>query len=145
LAQDSPQAALIGLPRQEIAMLPFRSPHRASAHHEGAPAPGPVPEDSLIADRGEFIDALARLRRGQLLVHSADRSDERCLIEGQMLYTSWKPLSRFGLLDELPAGPREGRMRCYKLSPRGRDFADRACQAWKARPLWQRLAMRLGG
>jgi hypothetical protein len=36
-------------------------------------------------------------------------------------------------------------MRCYKLSPRGRDFADRACKAWKQRPLWQRLAMRLGG
>lgn len=130
-------------------MLPFRSPHRASAHRESAPATEPAldpgPDDTLIADRGEFIDALARLRRGQLLVHSADRSDERCLIEGQMLYTSWKPLSSFGLLDELPAGPREGRMRCYKLSPRGREFADRACQAWKTRPLWQRLAMRLGG
>jgi hypothetical protein len=104
-----------------------------------------VPEHTLIADRGEFIDALARLRRGQLLVRSADRSDERCLIDGQMLYTSWKPLSSFGLLDELPAGPREGRMRCFKLSPRGREFADRACQEWKKLPLWQRLAMRLGG
>lgn len=126
-------------------MLPFRSPHHTAAPCEAAPAPVTAPDDTLIADRGEFIDALARLRRGQLLVHSADRSDERCLIEGQMLYTSWKPLSSFGLLDELPASPREGRMRCYKLSPRGREFADRACKAWKQRPLWQRLAMRLGG
>jgi hypothetical protein len=119
LAQDSPQAALIGVPRQEIAMLPSIAAPRICPPR-GAPA-WPVAEDTLIADRGEFIDALARLRRGQLLVHSADRGDERCLIEGQMLYTSWKPLSRFGLLDELPAGPR-GRMRCYKLSPRGRDL-----------------------
>jgi len=130
-------------------MLPFRSPHHSATHRESAPAPDPVPdpvpEHTLIADRGEFIDALARLRRGQLLVRSADRSDERCLIDGQMLYTSWKPLSSFGLLDELPAGPREGRMRCFKLSPRGREFADRACQEWKKLPLWQRLAMRLGG
>ena len=86
----------------------------------------PAGHESLIADRGEFIDALARLRRGQLL------------------YASWKPLSRYGLLDELPAQPRQGRMRCYRLSPRGRDFADRAVAAWKSQPLWRRLAMRLG-
>jgi hypothetical protein len=104
-------------------------------------APAALP---LIADRGEFIDALARLRRGELLVHSADEADERCLIEGQVLYTSWKPLSDFGLLDELPPQPRQGRIHCFKLSPRGRDFADRACAAWKQRPLGQRLAMRLG-
>jgi hypothetical protein len=97
-----------------------------------------------VADRGEFIDALARLRRGQVLVHSADADDERCLIEGQMLYCSWKPLSRFGLLDELPRTPRQGRIHCYRLSPRGRDFADRAVAAWKRQPLWRRLAMRLG-
>jgi hypothetical protein len=104
----------------------------------------PAGHESLIADRGEFIDALARLRRGQLLVHADDAADERCLIEGQLLYASWKPLSRYGLLDELPAQPRQGRMRCYRLSPRGRDFADRAVAAWKSQPLWRRLAMRLG-
>ena len=101
-------------------------------------------QDPVVADRGEFIDALARLRRGQVLVHSADADDERCLIEGQMLYTCWKPLSRFGLLDELPRQPRQGRVHCYRLSPRGRDFADRAVAEWKRQPLWRRLAMRLG-
>ncbi len=129
----------------------FHSPRRSAARPEessaeslaGSPPAAAVPQ-RLIADRGEFIDALARLRRGELLVHSADAGDERCLIEGQVLYTSWKPLSDFGLLHELPRQPRQGRMRCYKLSPRGRDFADRACAAWKRQPLWQRLAMRLG-
>lgn len=110
-------------------------------HDETAPA---AARESLIADRGEFIDALARLRRGQLLVHSEDAEDDRCLIEGQLLYASWRPLSRFGLLDELPRQPRQGRIRCYRLSPRGRDFADRAVAEWKRQPLWRRLAMRLG-
>jgi hypothetical protein len=104
----------------------------------------PVGQPCWIADRGEFIDALGRLRRGEVLVHADDENDERCLLDGQVLYTCWRPLSRFGLLDELPRHPRDGRMHCYRLSPRGRDFADRSIAAWKARPLWQRLAMRLG-
>ncbi len=116
----------------------------ATLSNREAPPGGALPAP-LIADRGEFIDALKRLRRGELLVHSADAGDERCLIEGQVLYTSWKPLSEFGLLDELPRQPRQGRLHCYKLSPRGRDFADRACSAWKQRPLWQRLVVRLAG
>jgi len=117
----------------------------------GSPAPraelehAPPAGACWIADRGEFIDTLQRLRRGQVLVHADDEDDERCIVEGQMLYAVWRPLSRFGLLDELPRHPRDGRMHCYRLSPRGRDFADRSIAAWKARPLWQRLAMRLGG
>lgn len=127
-------------------MSPFhpQSPSASSADAaQSPPAPGPTP--ALIPDRAEFIDALIRLRRGELLVHSDDRHDERCLIEGQVLYTSWKPLSDFGLLDELPRQPRQGRIHCFRLSPRGRDFADRACTAWKKKPLWQRLAVRLAG
>lgn len=120
-----------------------RSPFVGSPAPARPPAP-PTPPEPAVPDRGEFIDALARLRRGQVLVHGADASDERCVIEGQMLYTSWKPLSDFGLLDELPRTARQGRMHCYRLSPRGRDFADRAVAAWKARPLWQRWMMRLG-
>ena len=125
-------------------MPQFQSPPSMPAHTAAAPAAASTPDRTLIADRGEFIDALSRLRRGEVLVHSADDADERCLIEGQVLYTSWKPLSDFGLLDELPVQPRQGRLHCYKLSPRGRHFADRACTAWKQKPLWQRLAMRLG-
>ena len=117
---------------------------RRRAAGPAAPGDGSEAAPTLIADRGEFIDALARLRRGQLLVHSDDASDDRCLIEGQMLYTAWRPLSQYGLLDELPRQPRQGRMHCYKLSPRGRDFADLAVAEWKRQPLWRRLAMRLG-
>ncbi len=131
-------------------MPPFHPQSPSTSHASpnvdaATKAPAPLPAPALIPDRAEFIDALTRLRRGELLVHSADTSDERCLIEGQVLYTSWKPLSDFGLLDELPRQPRQGRIHCYRLSPRGRDFADRACAAWKQKPLWQRLAVRLAG
>jgi hypothetical protein len=129
-------------------MPPFHPQSPSTSHsgaNMGAATKPPAPTPALIPDRAEFIDALTRLRRGELLVHSADTSDERCLIEGQVLYTSWKPLSDFGLLDELPRQPRQGRIHCYRLSPRGRDFADRACTAWKKKPLWQRLAVRLAG
>ncbi len=128
-------------------MLPLQPPSPSSPSPRASDrAPdAPAAASALIADRAEFIDALARLRKGQMLVHSDDAADERCLIEGQVLYTSWKPLSDFGLLDELPRQPRQGRIHCYRLSPRGRDFADRACTAWKQKPLWQRLAVRLAG
>jgi hypothetical protein len=99
----------------------------------------------IIPDCGEFIDALALLRRGRLLVHSADDADERCIVAGHVLYTTWRPLHDYGLLDELPPEPGFGRLHCYRLSPRGRDFADRAWAEWKRRPLLQRLAARLAG
>jgi hypothetical protein len=126
-------------------MLSFQSPPHGPTGRATAAAVPSAPDTTIIPDRAEFIDALARLRRGELLVHSDNDDDERCLIEGQVLYTSWKPLSAFGLLDELPPQPRQGRLHCFRLSPRGRDFADRACAAWKQTPLWQRLAVRITG
>ena len=100
--------------------------------------------DALIPDRAEFIDALRQLRRGRVLVHSDDGGDERCVIDGTMLYTAYRPLRDYGLLDELPP-PRGTRVHCFRLSPRGRDFADRAWAAWKRRPWLERLAVRLTG
>lgn len=115
------------------------------------PSPGPgnhspaAPREPLIADRGEFIDALTRLRRGEVLVHALETLDHRCLIGGHLFYMSWKPLFDFGLLDKLPRRPRQGRVDCYRLSARGSAFADKVCMAWKQRPLWQRIGMRLVG
>jgi hypothetical protein len=131
---------------QEIDVPPVEVPTFAP---DPAPGPGnPLPADRsepLIADRGEFMDALTRLRRGELLVHAREASDQRCVIGGYLLYTSWKPLFDFGLLDKLPPRPRQGRVDCYRLSARGNAFADKACKAWRQRPLWQRLAVRLVG
>jgi len=103
-----------------------------------------VQAEPLIPDCGEFIDAIALLRRGRLLVHSADDADERCIVGGHLLYTAWRPLHDYGLLDELPPEPRS-KLHTYRLSPRGRDFAERAWAEWKRRPLLQRLAARISG
>ena len=104
-----------------------------------------MPAETTIPDCGEFIDAIALLRRGRLLVHSNDEADERCIVDGHLLYTAWRPLHDYGLLDELPHEPGHGKLHTYRLSPRGRDFAERAWAEWKRRPLLQRLAARIAG
>jgi DNA-binding MarR family transcriptional regulator len=98
----------------------------------------------IIADRGEFIDALNRLRRGHVLVRTSDASGG-CVLDGGIVYRSYEPLVRYGLIDRFdnPRGFKNARY--YKLTPRGRDFAERACSAWRQQPLWQRLAVRLVG
>ena len=104
----------------------------------------PMSEQIHIPDRAEFVDALDRLRRGHVLVKVGESSGG-CVLDGGVLYRSYEPLLRFGLIDEYenPHGFRHASY--YRLTPRGREFADRACQAWRQRPLWQRLAVRLAG
>jgi hypothetical protein len=100
--------------------------------------------DVIIADRAEFIDALQRLRKGQILVQPVD-SDERCVLDGCLLYTAYRPLASYQLIEEFKN--REGfpHARYYRLSARGRAFAERACASWRQRPLLERLAVRLTG
>ncbi len=101
-------------------------------------------EDAIIPDRGEFIDALQQLRRGRVLVQPRD-ADERCWLDGSLLYSSYKPLVSYHLIDEFKNPQGFPNMRYYRLSDTGREFAERACQAWRQRPLLQRLAVRLTG
>ena len=98
----------------------------------------------IIPDRAEFIDALALLRRGHVLVRAAEGRGT-CLLDGGIVYHSWDTLSRYGLIDEFHNPEGFPHASYYRLSERGRGFAERACQAWRARPLWQRLAVRLTG
>ncbi len=95
----------------------------------------------IIADRAEFIDALNLLRSGHVLVRPGQGSDA-CLLDGGVVYHSWETLARYGLIDRFdnPAGFPHASY--YRLSERGRSFAERACQAWRALPLWQRVAVR---
>ena len=99
---------------------------------------------TIIPDRGEFIDALASLRRGHVLVQVSEVSGG-CVLDGAPLYTAHRPLLAYGLLSEFinPAG--FPHVHYYRLNERGRAFADRACQSWRRRPLLERLAVRLGG
>ena len=105
---------------------------------------GDIRDATIIPDRGEFIDVLKHMRRGSLLVQAA-RDDPRCVLDGSMYYTVLPPLQRYGLLQEVKQPDADTRMHCYRLSPRGRAFADRACEQWQRTPLLQRLAVRLAG
>jgi len=100
--------------------------------------------EPIIADRGEFVDALNRLRRGHVLVKVGESSGG-CVLDGSVLYRSYDPLLRYGLIDEFqnPYGFKYASY--YRLTPRGKEFAERACQVWRRKPLWQRLAVRLAG
>ena len=105
-------------------------------------------EPVIIPDRGEFIDALNRLRRGHVLVRPrAARDDEatRCMLDSGVVYTAYPALSRYGLIGEYANPEGFDTMRYYRLTERGRRFADQACQAWRQRPLLERLAVRLVG
>jgi hypothetical protein len=99
---------------------------------------------SIIPDRGEFIDALRVLRRGHVLVRVSDLSGG-CVLDGAPLYTAQRTLLRYELLDEFDNPDGFPGVRYYRLSERGRDFADRACDSWRRRPLLERLAVRLTG
>jgi hypothetical protein len=98
----------------------------------------------IIPDRGEFIDALERLRRGHVLV-KASESTGSCVLDGAIVYRSVEPMLRYGLIDEFDNPQGFHHARYYRITPRGKAFAERACRAWRQRPLWQRLAVRLAG
>jgi predicted transcriptional regulator with HTH domain len=98
----------------------------------------------IISDRGEFIDALHALRRGRVLVSVSDLSGG-CTLDGAPLYSAHRTLIDYGLVREFDNPRGFDGVRYYRLSDDGRDFAERACDAWRRRPLLQRLAVRLAG
>ncbi|MCW5667130.1 MAG: hypothetical protein KIT35_25110 [Piscinibacter sp.] len=99
---------------------------------------------TIIADRGEFIDALRALRRGHVLVHAAETWGG-CTIDGGIVRTAFRPLSDYHLIDEYENPQGFEHVRYFRLNARGREFAERACRAWERRPLLERLATRLLG
>ena len=62
---------------------------------------------------------------------------------GAPLYSAHRTLIDYGLIREFHNPQGFGSVRYYRLSERGRDFAERACENWRRRPLLQRLAVRL--
>lgn len=98
----------------------------------------------IIPDRAEFVDALRLLRRGHILVRASSEPGG-CLLDGGIVYHSYPTLLQYGLIDEFRNPRGFPHARYYRISERGRDFADRACHAWQQRPLLQRVAVRLTG
>lgn len=98
----------------------------------------------IILSRGEFIDALAALCRGNVIVLLNDGSDA-CMLDGARLLWSFPSLIDYGLVAEFenPQGFRGARY--YRMTAVGRQFAENALAAWRARPLHERLVIRLFG
>ncbi|MCC6249309.1 MAG: hypothetical protein IT499_16345 [Rubrivivax sp.] len=105
---------------------------------------GPIDAPGIIPDRGEFIDVLRALRRGHVLVHAGDHAGG-WVVDGGAVYSSYDTLVRYELVREYenPAGFEH--VHYFRLTPRGRDFADRAVAAWRQRPILERMMVRLVG
>jgi hypothetical protein len=103
-----------------------------------------MPASRVIVDRGEFIDALRALRRGRVMVRVGEPSGG-CLLDGAPLYSAHRTLLRYQLVEEYDNPQGFPSVRYYRLTQRGRDFAERACEAWRRRPLLERLAVRFAG
>lgn len=98
----------------------------------------------IIADRAEFVAVLNLMRRGHVLLQNGDGAG-CCVISGARVYHSVPTLLAYGLLDPVPQSELAPQIRCFRLSRRGRHFADRAWSAWQRKPLLQRMAVRLLG
>ncbi|MFT3957437.1 MAG: hypothetical protein QM722_24565 [Piscinibacter sp.] len=98
----------------------------------------------IIANRGEFVDALRALQRGHVLVHASE-SWGGCSIDGGPVGLSFRTLEDYELIDEYDNPDGFENIRYFRISERGRQFAERALQDWERRPLVARLAARLLG
>lgn len=103
-----------------------------------------VPGKSILADRAEFVESLQLLRKGHVLVRTGDHCCG-CVLDGAIVHHSFAPLVQYGLIDEYPN--REGfpGLQYFRITPSGREFAERAWEQWRSRSVWERLAVRLVG
>ncbi len=107
------------------------------------PLPMPKPKRILVS-RGEFVDALAALQRGSVIVVLDDAWDA-CVLDGVHLRWSFPPLLTYGLIAEFDNPNGFTPLRYYRLTATGRRFAEDALAAWNAKPLLECLAIRLLG
>ena len=99
---------------------------------------------TAIPDRGEFVDVLRALRRGHVLVQAGNHAGG-WVVDGGRVYSSFDPLLRYELVREFDNPEGFEHVRYFRLTPQGRDFADRALDAWRRRPFLERMMVRLVG
>jgi hypothetical protein len=130
---------------------PFRRIARGECGHSGGHPNRRVdsPTEQIVAnrilvDRAEFVDALRLLRKGHVLVRTGDQAGG-CVLDGAIVYHSYPALLRYGLIGEFhnPAGFAGAQY--FRLTPLGREFAQRVSTQWRSRSVWERLAVRLVG
>ena len=73
------------------------------------------------------------------------QDEARAWLDGAPVYTAHRAMLAYGLLSEFDNPQGFPSVKYYRLSERGRAFADRACDSWRRRPLLERLAVRLTG
>ena len=98
----------------------------------------------IIPDRGEFIDALRLLRKGHVLVNLGGLSDAY-VINGHQLYSAQHTLIDYGLVQRFHNPDGFANVHYFRLTERGTEFAERACEHWSHQPLLQRLVARCIG
>ena len=98
----------------------------------------------IIPDRGEFVDALQLLSRGRVLVQLGD-SELGWALDGAPVRYSAPTLTGYGLVDEFDNPQGFPGVRYFRLTERGRHFAEEAGRAWRRRSLLERALVRLVG
>lgn len=123
--------------------MPAASAPTAAAAASATTAPA-AKAPAIIPDRGEFIDVLRALRRGHVLVHAGEHAGG-WVVDGGNVYSSHDPLLRYELVQEFDNPEGFEHVHYFRLTPQGRDFAERAVAAWRQRPVLERLMVRLVG
>lgn len=99
---------------------------------------------TALLNLGEFIDALAALRRGRVVV-VMDAEARVCVLDGSSLLWSFRVLDDYGLIAEFDNPDGFPGLRYYRMTGDGLSFSERALAAWQARAWHERLAIRLFG
>lgn len=100
--------------------------------------------EPIISDRAEFVEALRRMQRGHLLVRAGDSAGS-CVIDGAPIFHSFDTLRAYRLIDRFDNPKGFCGVEYYRINERGRDFAERAWRDWRAKPVFERLLVRLTG
>jgi hypothetical protein len=79
-----------------------------------------------------------------VLIHVSDRPGG-CLLDGGTLYWSFPTLLSYGLIAEFDNPEGFEHVQYYRITRSGHQFAERACTAWRQRPLLERLVVRMAG
>lgn len=109
-----------------------------------AALPHPRTPSPAVVHLGEFVDTLAALRRGHVIV-VMDADKRTCILDGMGLQWSFRSLDAYGLVEEFDNPDGFEGLHYYRLTSDGEQFAERALAVWCERPWHQRLMLRLRG
>jgi hypothetical protein len=98
----------------------------------------------IIADRAEFAESLRSLRRGHVMVRMSE-GVFGCCIDGAPVYHSFDTLRDYGLVEAFDNRFGFPGIEYWRITERGREFADRVWSRWRAHSPIERMVVRLTG